>query len=110
MHWRTNDMDANEVADEIFESLCSKYLGNLKTSMRGSDFIFDSVQLIYYKCYKVIFWRGNSYIGSKDWIKKKNATINPKNAEEKRIRYVVTFALNYGEIKSYQEFQILNHV
>ena len=48
-------MDANEVADEIFESLCSKYLGNLKTSMRGSDFIFDSVQLIYYKCYKVIF-------------------------------------------------------
>ena len=30
--------------DEHFEPLCSKHQGNLETSMRGSDFIFDSVQ------------------------------------------------------------------
>ena len=36
--------DANEIVDEIFKSLRSKYQVNLGTSMRGSGFIFDSVQ------------------------------------------------------------------
>ena len=40
--------DANDVVDELFESLCSKYQVNLEASMRGSDFLFDSVQLMYY--------------------------------------------------------------
>ena len=39
--------DAKEVADELFESLCSKYQVNLETSIRDSDFIFDSVQLMH---------------------------------------------------------------
>ena len=33
---------------EFFESLQSIYQGNLETSMEGSEFIFDSVQLMYY--------------------------------------------------------------
>ena len=44
---------------------------NLETSMRGSDFIFYSVQLMYYKCHKVNFTRDGSYIDSSDSIKKK---------------------------------------
>ena len=64
--------DANEVADELFESLRSRYQGNLETPMGGSDFIFDSVQLMYYKCHKVNFKRGGSYIDSPDWITKSN--------------------------------------
>ena len=74
---------ANEVVDELFESLRSRYQGNLGTSMRGSNFIFDSVQLMYYKCHKVNFKRGGSYIGSSDWIKKKKETINLKNTDNK---------------------------
>ena len=31
----------NEVVNELFDSLRSRYQGNLETSMRGSDFIFD---------------------------------------------------------------------
>ena len=38
--------------------------------MRGSEFIFDSVQMMYYKCHKVDFRPGPSYIDSPDWIKK----------------------------------------
>ena len=30
--------DRNDVIDELFESLCSSYQGNLETSMTGSDF------------------------------------------------------------------------
>ena len=91
--------DANEVFNELFESLCSKYLNTLETSMRGSDFIFHSVQLIYYKCHKVNFKRDCSYIGSPDWIKNKNATINPKNADDKCFQYAAAVALNYEEIE-----------
>ena len=37
----TTHNDVNEVVNELFESLRSKYQNNLETSMRGSDFIFD---------------------------------------------------------------------
>ena len=43
--------------------------------MKGSDFIFGSVKLIYYICHKGHFKRLGSYIDSPDWIKKKNATV-----------------------------------
>ena len=66
---------------------------------------------MYYKCHKVTFKRGCSYIDSPDWIKKKKATINMENKHDKCFQYVTTFALNYGEIESHQkEFQILNHL
>ena len=77
MHSRSDNVKftsysvANEVVDELFESLRSKNLESLETSMKGSALIFDSVQLMYYKCHKVNFIRGGSYIGSPDWIKKK---------------------------------------
>ena len=79
----TSYNDANEVVDELFESLCLRYQENLETSIRESDFIFDSVQLMYYKCYIVNCKRGGSYIDSPDSIKKKKATINPKNIDDK---------------------------
>ena len=41
--------NANEVVTELFESLLSRYQTDLKKSMRGSDFFFDSVQLLYSK-------------------------------------------------------------
>ena len=54
--------DVNEAFDELFESICSRYL---ETSMRGSDF-FDSAQLMHYKCHKVNFTYCGSYIDSSD--------------------------------------------
>ena len=70
--------DTNEVVKELFESFCSKYWDNLETPMRGRDFTFDSVQLVYWKCHKVSFKCGSLYTDSPDWIKNKKATINPK--------------------------------
>ena len=32
--------------------------------MRGSDFVFRYVHLLYYKCHKINFNRGRSYINS----------------------------------------------
>ena len=67
--------------------------------MRGSDFAFDSVQLMYYKYHKVNIKRGSSYIDSPDQKKKRKATINPKNTNDKCFQYAVAVALNYEEIK-----------
>ena len=67
----TSYKDADEVVDELFESLCLRRQRNLETSMKGSGFIFYSVQLMSYKCHKVTFKRGGSYIDSPDYIKRK---------------------------------------
>ena len=94
----TSYKDAKEIVNEFLESLLSRYQDNLKV-FRGSDFIFDSVQVLYYKCHKVNFKRGGSYIDSPDWIKNIKATINPKHEDDKYFQYAATVALNYEEIK-----------
>ena len=69
--------------------------------MKGSDFTFDSVQLMYYKCHRVNLIPGGSYIDSPDWIKTKKATINPKNTDDRCFQYAATVAINYEEIESH---------
>ena len=67
--------------------------------MKGSDFVFDYVQLLYYKWHKTNLNRSGSYIDSPDWIKNKKATINPINKKnDKCFQYAVTIALNYKQI------------
>ena len=46
--------------------------------MRGSDFVFDSVQMMYCKCHEVNFTRGGSYADSKK-TKQKNKKSNKKS-------------------------------
>ena len=45
--------------------------------MKGSEFVFDYVQLLYYKYRKINPNLGESYKDSPDWTKSKKATINP---------------------------------
>ena len=47
--------------------------------MRGSDFIYDSIDLLYYELHKISLNRGGSYIDSPKWLKDKKAKINRKN-------------------------------
>ena len=44
--------DANKVVGELFDPLTLRHQDSLETSMRGSEFTFDSVQLMYCKCHK----------------------------------------------------------
>ena len=95
--------DANDVIEKFFKSLRSRYQENLEKLMKGSDFIVDLVQLMYYKCHKINSIRGGSYIDSPDWIKKKKATINPKKTDDERLQYAETVAINYKEMESNSE-------
>ena len=47
--------------------------------MKGTEFIFNYVHLLHYKCHKINPNSGGSYINLSDWIKNKKATINPIN-------------------------------
>ena len=64
--------EADEVIKTLFDSLKSRYQNNLQ-SMRGSQFVFDYVKLLYYKYHKMNLNRGGSYIDSLDWIKIKKS-------------------------------------
>ena len=44
--------DANKVVGELFDLLTLRHQDSIETSMRGSEFTFDSVQLMYCKCHK----------------------------------------------------------
>ena len=51
-----------DIIDELFKSLLQKYQERLEESMRGNEFIFDSVDLLYYNLKKIILNRkGSSY-------------------------------------------------
>ena len=57
-----------EVIKELLDSLKNRYQNNLE-SKKGSEFVFDYVQLFYRKSHKINPNHGGSYIDSSDWIK-----------------------------------------
>ena len=70
--------EADEVIKEFFESLKNRYQNNLQL-MKGSEFVFNYVNLLYYKCHKINPNCGGSYIVSPDWIKNKKLKDNNKS-------------------------------
>ena len=56
--------ETNEIIQKIFELLLQRYQEGLDRVMRGSDFIYDGVELLHYKLYKISLNRGGSYIDS----------------------------------------------
>ena len=70
----------------LMDSLTHFDQDNVVTSMRRSEYSFDSDQMMYYKCHKVTFRRGvvvvdddddddDAGVDSPNWIKKKTKTI-----------------------------------
>ena len=58
MYWKCN----NEIIDELFKSLLQNYEKGLEESMRGCNFVFDSVDLLYYHPQKNLKRTRLSYI------------------------------------------------
>ena len=51
--------ETDEIIEDLFKSLCKKYQEGLEELMRGSEFIFDRVDALYYDLNKVSLNRGN---------------------------------------------------
>ena len=67
--------------------------------MKGSEFIFDSVDLQYNKCHKISLNRDGSYIDSPKWTKNKIATTNPKNNIQKMFSICCNCCFKLSNIK-----------
>ena len=50
--------------------------------MRGSKFVFESVDLLYCSLHKTRLKKSKSNIISPEWLKNKRATINPQNKDD----------------------------
>ena len=71
--------DIKDVIDKLSNTLLKRFQNAQETSNeRGSEFIPESVELLYYNFQRIDLRRTESYIISPDWIASKKATINPK--------------------------------
>ena len=68
----------HKIIIELFQSLFTRYQIGLETLMKYSDFVFDSMDGLYYKYLRIILNHGGSYIESPAWMKNKRAMLNPK--------------------------------
>ena len=105
MHSKSNNAEimmgteTDDTINEFFESFLEKYQMGLETKMKGSQFAFESVNLLYHSLHKISLNRGGSYIDSREWLKNKRATTNPPNKDNECFKYAITVALNHERIK-----------
>ena len=70
--------ETDKVIKELFDLVKNRYQNSLE-SMKGSEFVFNYFQLLYYKCHRINPNCVGSYIDSPDWIKNNKGTINTIN-------------------------------
>ena len=102
MHTKSNNVEimmGSETDGIIEEIILEKYRKGLEESMRGSEFVYNSNDALYYNLTKISLNRGESYIDSPKRLKNKKALITPKNNYDKCFQYALTIALNYEKIK-----------
>ena len=71
--------ETDYIIKKLFKSFLKYYQKNLEEKMKDCNFVFESVDLLYYSLHKKILKRGKSYIKSPKWLRNKGATINPKS-------------------------------
>ena len=90
--------ETEEVAEKLFMSILQKYQDNLQNKMKGSDFIFNGINCLYYDLNRITISKGGSYIESPKWLKDKKCVVNQKNNDSKCFQYAATLALNLNNI------------
>ena len=101
MHTKSHNIEimvgseTDEIIEKLFESLLQNYQKGLEESMRGSEFVLGSIDLLYYHLHKIGLKRGGSNIDSLEWLKNKKATTNLKNNDDNCSQYSLIVALNH---------------
>ena len=96
--------DTDNIIREIFRSFLRNYQEELKI-IKGSDFVFESVELMDYKLHRVRLRIGVSYVKSPKWLANKKATVNPKHKNDNEcLRWSTISALNCNKIMK-KEFE-----
>ena len=75
--------DTDDIIRELFEIFLRNYQDELKI-ISGSEFNFESVELMDYKLHRIHLKRGGLYLKSPEWLLHKRATTNPKNENDEK--------------------------
>ena len=70
--------ETDEIIEDLFEPFLQKYQEGLEESIRGSEIVYDSVDVLYYNLNNVSLSRGGSYIDSPKWLKNKKGNNKSK--------------------------------
>ena len=92
--------ETEEITEKLMMSLLQKYQDNLQNKMKGSDFIFNGVNYLFYDFNRITISKGGSYIESPKWLKEKKCVINQKNI---CFQYATTLALNFDNIDKHSQ-------
>ena len=95
--------ETEEVTENLIMQLLQKYQDNLQNKMKGSDFIFNGINYLYYDLNRITISKGASYIESPKWLKDKKCTINQKNTDNKSFQFATTLALNFNDIDKHHQ-------
>ena len=95
--------ETNDIIERLLNFFLTNYQNEETILRNGSNFVFESVDLLSYSFHKISLKRGKSYIKSPEWVINKRATINPKNKDNKCFQYSITVALNHQNIESHPE-------
>ena len=69
MYTKSNNTEitiGSDTDENLFRSILQRYQENLDEKMRGSEFVFDGINLLHYDLNKRSLNRGGSYIKSPD--------------------------------------------
>ena len=90
--------NVSEFIRKLYDSLLVEYEKS-ESSLKGTNFVFNSVNLSYLQVVKTSLKRGGSYIETPEWIDKKKAIINPKNLNDNKcFAYSIIASALYDEI------------
>ena len=106
--WSDNEeIRLGNETDDIIKGLINSFLNNYQKEeiilRNGSNFVFESVDLLSYHIHKTSLKRGKSYMKSLKWVVNKRATIYPKNGDNKCFQYSITVALHHQDIENHPE-------
>ena len=104
--WRDNEeIRSGNETDDIIKGLRNSSLNNYQKEeillRNGSNFAFESVDLLSGHVYKTSLKRGKSYIKSSEWVLNKTAIINSKSKDNNCFQYSITVALNHQNIENH---------
>ena len=85
--------EMNDIIKELLKSFVKRYQKNLEEKMKDSNFVFKSVNLLYYGLHKITLKRDGSYIKSPEWLRNKRAIINPKSIDNKCFRVEMKYLI-----------------
>ena len=105
MHSKSDNVDiisgysTNDIINKLIKSFEKRLQEGLETKMKGSNYIFNRIELLEYHFHKITLNRGSSYLPILSWVPNKKCTLNPQNKKDNLcFVYAIVLALNYHKI------------